>query len=237
VPVASLFVGFASGVTEDTVAGAVMTVPAAVPAGTFSTTEKVALPPTASPAIVHVIVPVPPVGGKGLQFQPAGGTREAKVVFAGIFSTKLVEPAAAGPWLKTDPTMVTVVPAVTVGAEATLLRMRSAEVATLTVVMAVAELFARFGSEVPETILATSTICVPLGVVAPTVTATVKVPFVPAAKTGFVQLMFPVAPTAGVVQVQPAAATMELKVVFAGIVSLKTAFTASNAPPFVTGCV
>ena len=74
-----------------------MTVPAAVPEITLSTTENVALPPTASDAMVQVMVPVPPARGNGLQFQPAGGAREAKVVFAGIFSTKLVEPAAAGP--------------------------------------------------------------------------------------------------------------------------------------------
>src|SRR5262249_40418382 len=65
VAVASLFVAFASGVMEDTVAGAVMTVPAAVPEITFSTTENVALPPTASDAMVQVMVPVPPARGNG----------------------------------------------------------------------------------------------------------------------------------------------------------------------------
>ena len=76
-------------------------------------------------------------------------------------------------------------------------------------VMAVAELFARFGSEVPETILSTSTICVPLGVAAPTFTTTVNEPFVPASNTGLVQEMLPVLPTAGVLHVQPAAGTMD----------------------------
>ena len=49
----------------------------------------------------------------------------------------------------------------------------------------------------------------PLGVAAPTCTTTVKLEVVAAAKSGFVQLMVPVAPTAGVVQVHPAATTID----------------------------
>ena len=125
------------------------------------------------------------------------------MVLAGIASVKLAVEALAGPLLVTAPVTVNVEPAVTVGAETVFVTARSAEVATPTVVIAVAELFARLGSEVPDVILSTSTICVPFTVAIPVVTATVKFAVVKARKSGIVHVIVPVAPTAGVEQVQP----------------------------------
>lgn len=126
-------------------------------------------------------------------------------------------------------------PAVTVSGFAVLVTPRSACVPVPTVVTAVALLFARLGSFVPDVTLSTSTICVPLVVPLPTCTTTVKLT-VPALleKSGFVHVILPVPPTAGVVQVQPATVLMDWKVVFAGMPSLNTTLTASNGPLFVT---
>jgi len=114
-----------------------------------------------------------------------------------------------------------------------------AEVAEPTTFTAIAVLFERLGSFVPELFVpeateATSTICVPNAVPAPTVTTNVKVPVYPFAMTGSVQEM---RPPEGAGQVQPAAGVIETKVVFAGIASLNTPFTASNGPLFVNVCV
>src|SRR5271157_2395874 len=134
------------------------------------------------------------------------------------------------------PVRVTFEPATTVGEEGVLVMARSAVPATPTVVMATAVLLARLGSVVPEVMLATSTICVPLEVPAATATTTVKMPEVLCAKMPLVGLqeMAPAAPTAGVVQVQPAGMVMEEKVVLAGVVSEKTALMASMGPLLVT---
>ena len=78
-----------------------------------------------------------------------------------------------------------------------------------TAVITVAELFERFGSEVPEVTSATSTICVPHPVDPSTLTARVKVPAANLATSGFVQVMFPVPFTGGVLQVQPAGAVSD----------------------------
>jgi sirohydrochlorin ferrochelatase len=52
-----------------------------------------------------------------------------------------------------------------------------------------------------------------------------------------VQLIVPVAPTAGVVQVHPAGASTDWNVVFAGVASVKAAPAAAAGPLFVTVCV
>jgi len=54
-----------------------------------------------------------------------------------------------------------------------------------------------------------------------------------AAKVGSVQVIFPVAPTAGVVHVQPAGADTEAKVVLAGTASRKLTLVAAAGPLFV----
>ena len=83
---------------------------------------------------------------------------DAKVVLGSRGSLKFEAPAAPGPWFFTTAVMVTVVPARVVGDEEVMVVSRSAPVARLTVVRAVAELFAKLGSDVPEVMLSTSAI-------------------------------------------------------------------------------
>lgn len=134
-------------------------------------------------------------------------------------------------------------PASTGFGDAEFVIVRSAEFAAATMTTAVAELFARLGSFVPEATDTVSAICVPLTVAGLTVTTTVKVvvPDAPEGTSGFVQLIAPVPPTDGVLQLQPVApapeSAMDWKVVFAGICSLAVAFTASCGPALVTVCV
>ena len=113
----------------------------------------------------------------------------------------------------------------------------SAEVRAATSVRTLAVLFKRFGSLVPEAIDAVSEIWVPLAVAAGMPVTTVNVPLDELATSGSVHVMRPDPPTGGVVQVQPAGAEIEVKVVFCEIFSEKTAFTASSELLFVTICV
>ena len=184
-----------------------------------------------------------PTGGRSAEAHPLGTTRETNVAFTvaalllAVFSVKTKPEAVPGPLLVTTAVIVKLEPARTVGEDAVLVTARSACVAVPTVVMTVAVLLARFGSFVPEVTLSTSTICVPLVVPFPTCTTTVKLTFPPFAKSGFVQDIVPVPPTAGVAQVHPATLLMDSKTVFAGMPSLKTTLTASSGPLFVTVCV
>jgi hypothetical protein len=68
---------------------------------------------------------------------------------------------------------------------------------------------------------------------AATLTTTMMAADVLAAKLGSVQDMFPVDPTAGVVQVQPAGAETEAKVVLVGTASWKETVVAAEGPLFV----
>jgi hypothetical protein len=76
---------------------------------------------------------------------------------------------------------------------------------------------------------------VPAVVPAVTPSATVKVDD-PAAKLGLVQLMVPALPTAGVVHDHPAATTIDWKVVFAGVLSVRLALVAVLGPMLLTTC-
>src|SRR3974377_1858723 len=97
VAVASVLFFFGVGVFALTSAVAEITVPAAVPAFTFSTTGNVEDPPDANDELVQVSVPVPPTG-MVLQDQPLGGVNAApSVVFAGMASAKVTNAAVAGP--------------------------------------------------------------------------------------------------------------------------------------------
>src|ERR1700758_2366604 len=109
--------------------------------------------------------------------------------------------------------------------------------AAATSVATVAVLFARFGSLDPDETKSVSVICVPLTVAGETCTINVKVPDAPFATSGFVQLMFPDAPTAGVGHAQPTGAVSDWKVVLPGIASLNEALIASSGPLLVTICV
>ena len=236
VAVAVLLLGLESGVGDAMLAVSVITVPEAVPEGTLRTTGKEAVAPAATVAAVQRIEPLVPAVGV-LQLQPEGTTSELNVVLTGVDSVKEALAALAGPLLVTTAVMVRVEPAFTTIGFAVFVMARSALVDTPTVVIAVAELFARLGSVVPEDTLSTSTICVPLVVPDTTVTTTVKGETLETATSGLVHEIVPVPPTAGVVQVQPAAEVIDWKVVFAGMASVKTAFTASRGPLLVTDCV
>lgn len=58
-----------------------------------------------------------------------------------------------------------------------------------------------------------------------------------AATLGFVHVIVPVAPTAGVVQVHPAGAEIDAKVVLVGVASVNVAPVAAAGPLLVTVCV
>src|SRR5271167_3540969 len=95
--VAELFPELGSGVDEEMLAVAEITVPEAVPALTVRTMGKVAVPPFAKVALVQVKVPVPPTA-MVLQDQPEGGTSKTpNVVPVGIVSVKTLVDAAIGP--------------------------------------------------------------------------------------------------------------------------------------------
>ena len=94
VAVALLLLGFGSVVVDETSAVSVITVPAAVPTFTVSTTVNVAEAPDASVAFKQVSVPLTTE-----QTHPAegDGVAETNVVFAGIASLNPTVLAAAAP--------------------------------------------------------------------------------------------------------------------------------------------
>ena len=98
--VAVLLARLGSVVDELAVAVSLMAVPAAVPAVTFTTTGKLAVP-GAKLGFVQVIVPALPAIGR-VQDHPLGiGVSWTKVVFGGVFSVKLALVAVLGPALVT----------------------------------------------------------------------------------------------------------------------------------------
>jgi hypothetical protein len=108
---------------------------------------------------------------------------------------------------------------------------RSADAAT--VVVSVPLLLAGVESAVVEVAVAVFERTVPLAT--PGATATVRVKAsLPTANDAFEQEIIPVAPTAGVVQAQPATAGSETKVVPAGSVSENEAVAAASGPLFVS---
>src|SRR5277367_6184739 len=94
--------------------------------------------------------------------------------------------------------------------------------------VAVAELFAEFGSPPAFVIAAVSVITVPGAVPAVTFTTSMNVEGEETANVAFVHVMLPVPPTAGIVapQPQPVGTASDTNVVFAGIVSLYVALAA-----------
>jgi hypothetical protein len=108
--------------------------------------------------------------------------------------------------------------------------------ATVTGVTTVVLLFAEVGSLV---VAVTDEFAViePAASVDGTFTTTTMsaVAFTPS--VGSVQLTFPVLPTAGVVQVQPAGASTDSNVVFSGVASVKLTAEAAAGPLLVIVCV
>ena len=108
----------------------------------------------------------------------------------------------------------------------------SADKAAEAVVFAVAVLLPGVGSAV---VVVTVAVLLTVPVVpAPTSTTRVNTSLAPEATEGLVQLTVPVAPTAGVVQVQPAADVNELKVTPAGNGSFNADVTAAFGPALPT---
>src|SRR5512142_3147792 len=129
-------------------------------------------------------------------------------------------------------------PAATGFGDAVFVTPRSAETATAdVVVVAVALLFAAFGSVVVLVSEAVFVIVDAAGTAAPTWTTSENDTFAPVRTVGAVQVTAPVPPTGGVVHVNPAPDVSETNVVFAGMLSVSTTDCASLGPGFVTAIV
>jgi len=100
VAVALLLTALGSGVEELMFAVSVITVPEGVPAFTFTTTGKLAVP-DAKLGFVQVIVPALPTAGSPHAHPTGIGLRDTKVVFGGVTSVKLALVAVLGPALVT----------------------------------------------------------------------------------------------------------------------------------------
>ena len=98
------------------------------------------------------------------------------------------------------------------------------------VTFAADELFVAFESVVAELTVAVSEIVVPSGTAQFTVATMVNVAVSPATIDGLLQVTVPLAPTAGVVQVQPAGALFDLNVVCGGKLSATVTLTAGAGP-------
>jgi hypothetical protein len=98
--VALLFAVLGSVVEELTVTVSLIAVPAAVPAVTFTTTGKLAVP-AAKLGFVQEIVPAAPTVGS-VHDHPLGiGANDTNVVFGGVLSVKVALVATLGPLLVT----------------------------------------------------------------------------------------------------------------------------------------
>lgn len=139
---------------------------------------------------------------------------ETNVVFAGVASEKVPLLQLAGPWFVMVCVKVILEPAVTGFGVPLLVTVRSQ--ATFTGVTTLVLLFDDCGSEVvAET---EDAAVIELAVtVAGTLTTTIMFADAPDARLGFVQVIVPVAPIAGVVHVHPAGAEIDWNVVFVGV--------------------
>ncbi|MFZ0320032.1 MAG: hypothetical protein WAL56_12990 [Candidatus Sulfotelmatobacter sp.] len=108
--------------------------------------------------------------------------------------------------------------------------------AAVTVVLMVVLLLVELGSLVVEETDEFAVIVVAVTVDA-RFTTTMMSADAPDAKLGSVHVTFPVAPTAGVVQVQPAGADTEANVALVGTASRKLTTAAEDGPLLVTVCV
>ena len=95
--VALLLLVFGSSTPETTLTVSLITVPAAVPAITFTTTVIVALFPDASAVDEEQVTVFGVVVVIRVQIHPAGPLADTKLVLVGRFSVKVVFGEAAGP--------------------------------------------------------------------------------------------------------------------------------------------
>ena|SRR5436190_3837739 len=100
--------------------------------------------------------------------------------------------------------------------------------------VAVAELLLELGSADVVVTVAVLAMDVLHGTLALSLTVILNTPGSSVASAGFVQVMVPVVPTPGVVQVQPAACTKDWKVTLASKVSVRVTVLAVTGPPLET---
>ena len=191
--------------------------------------------PSASVAMVQVVVPVPPA--EGLVQANAGPVfcdSETNVVLDGVASVSEIFCASEGPLLVMVRLYVSFVPALTGSVAALLLTPKSAEV--LTVVFTVDELLPELGSLLVVEMVAVFERVELFGALGLTWTTKVKVAEAPLAMLATEQFTVPVAPTDGVVQANAAPVfwVQETKVVLVGTVSLREMFSAVTGPLLVT---
>src|ERR1700683_1090067 len=125
-------------------------------------------------------------------------------------------------------------PAITGLGEAAFVTVISAPAVVPTTVDAEAVLLVEFGSLTDELTVAVSVITVPFATPDFPLAIIEKVAAVPPGMLRSVQTMLPVLPLAGVLQVQPAGAEMEIKTAFAGMASPRGALSAALGPWLVT---
>src|SRR5271169_1188388 len=172
-------------------------------------------------------------GDEQVQPPPSGGVMETSVVFAGVASPKVAAVAATEPVLVTTCVYVMFLPATTGFGAAEFVNVSSACAVVPTTVAAVAVLLVELGSLVDELAVEVSVITVPFAVPEFTLTTIEKVAAVLAAWLSVVQITFPVFPEPGPMQVQPAGAEMENRVVFAGMASTRVELSAALGPLLV----
>ena len=160
---------------------------------------------------------------------------ETKVVFVGVGSVTVAVLQLLGPLLVTTCVYVMLPPASTGLGVPLFVTARSHLTCTYTAVVVV--LLAAFGSEVVADTVEVAVV-LPEGAEVDTSTTTTISAEAPAARLDeSVQVIVPAVPTGGVVQVHPAGARTESKVVFEGVASEKLTPVAAAGPLFVTVCV
>jgi hypothetical protein len=228
--VAVLLFLFVSAVVEATVAVSVMIVPPAVPVFTLKTAVTVAVAPGGTLELEQ------DTGAEfgHVQEPPPVTPTDTKAVLAGAASVKVALLQLLGPELAMTCVYVMLLPAET-GFGAPLLVTDRSHWSAMNVETLVL-LFEELGSLVDE-VTDELAVIVPCGAVAGTFTTTMTSASVPVVMDGSVQFTVPVLPTAGAVQLQPAGASTDSKVVLVGVASLKLTAEAEAGPLFVIACV
>jgi hypothetical protein len=158
------------------------------------------------------------------------------VVLGGVVSVSVGAVAAPLPTLVAVCVEVILLPAITGLGEAEFVTVISAPEVVPTTLDAEATLLAELGSLTDELTVVVPVMTVPFAVPEFTFTTIEKVAAVPPTIFKLVQTTLPVPPTGGRVQVQPAGADKETKVVFAGTASTSVALSAALGPLLVTSC-
>lgn len=225
---AALSRGFVSWVVLEPMSVSVMMVPAAVPR---ATRYFAVIVPTDPGGTLELVQEIGETGGHAQVPPPVVTTAtETKVVFAGVASVKVAELQFAGPLFVMVCVYVIVPPAATGLGVPLLVTARSQT--TFTLVVTLVLLLEESGSEVvAET--EEEAVIVAAVTVAGTFTTMMMSAEDAVATDGLVQVIVPVAPTAGVVQVHPGADVMDWNVVFVGVASVKVAPDAVAGPLFV----